>query len=163
MDSLDHIQKRILWIHDLNVSLLWIQKEWILPGVTRNNFNTYTAPVWQHCSSLWSYLNSRHGLNDRYYQFSRNSKIAIQTEPALFKFTRKNLDKTATQLCRDILQHFTFPVDILFQDSSSSSIQLTVQNTMKDQQICDIIISCVILSEGYHQYCGLFLSEMSEK
>ena len=55
------------------------------------------------------------------------------------------------------LATFTFPADILFQDSSSSSIlELTVQNTMKDQQICNIIISHVILSEGYH------LSEMSD-
>ena len=78
--------------------------------------------------------------------------------------TRKNQDKTATQLHRHILQHFTFPVDILFQDSSSSSIlELAVQNTMKDQQICNIVNSRVILSEGYRQYCGSFLSEMTEK
>ena len=77
---------------------------------------------------------------------------------------RKNQDKTATQLRQHILQHFTFPVDILFQDSSSSSIlELTIQNTMKNQQICNIINSRVILSEGYRRYCGLFLSEMTEK
>ena len=50
---------------------------------------------------------------------------------------RKNRDKTATQLREHILQHFTFPVDILFQDSSSlglskavSLLEPTVQDTI---------------------------------
>ena len=40
--------------------------------------------------------------------------------------------------CNILLFHM---INILFQDSSSSSIlKLTVQNAMKDQQICNIII-----------------------
>ena len=34
-------------------------------------------------------------------------------------------------------------------NSASGILELTVQNTMKDQQICNIIGSRVILSEGY--------------
>ena len=55
------------------VSLLRIRKEWIQPAVTWNNF-----------SSLRPFLNSRHGVNDRFYPFYRDGKIAIQTGPALF-------------------------------------------------------------------------------
>ena len=55
------------------VSLLRIRKGWIQPAVTWNNF-----------SSLRPFLNSRHGVNDRFYPFYRDGKIAIQTGPALF-------------------------------------------------------------------------------
>ena len=51
------------------VSLLRIRKEWIQPA---------------HCSSLRPFLNSRHGVNDRFYPFYRDGKIAIQTGPAMF-------------------------------------------------------------------------------
>ena len=48
---------------------------------------------------------------------------------------------------------FTFPVNILFQDSSSSSVlELTVQNKMKDRQICNIISSRVIFDIVGHFY-----------
>ena len=41
--------------------------------------------------------------------------------------------------------------------SSSSILELTVHSKMKDQQICNIISSRVILSPGYCRYCGSFL------
>ena len=41
VDSLYHIQNQILGYMIRSVSLLRIRKEWILPAVTRNNFNTY--------------------------------------------------------------------------------------------------------------------------
>ena len=56
----------------LGVSLLRIRKEWIQPAVTWNNF-----------SSLRPFLHSRNGVNDRFYPFYRDGKIAIQTGPAL--------------------------------------------------------------------------------
>ena len=43
-----------------------------------------TAAVWKHCSSLGPFLNSRHGLNDRFYPFYGDGTIAIQTGPALY-------------------------------------------------------------------------------
>ena len=62
------------------------------------------------------------------------------------------------------LATFYFSSRYLISRSSSTCIlELTIQNTMKDQQICNIISSRVILSDGYRHYCGLFLSEMTEK
>ena len=50
--------------------------------------------------------------------------------------------------------NITFPVDILFQDPFSSIIhELTVNDKMKDQQICTYIISSrLIISPGHRRY-----------
>ena len=44
VDSLDHIQNRILWIHDLKHFFYTTKpKEWILPAVTWNTFKRYIS------------------------------------------------------------------------------------------------------------------------
>ena len=44
VDSLDHIQNRILWLHDLKSFFYTMEpKEWILPGVTWNTFKRYIS------------------------------------------------------------------------------------------------------------------------
>ena len=58
VDSLDHIQNRILWIHDLKRFFYTMEpKEWILPAVTWNTFKRYISylttllifkPVFEH-------------------------------------------------------------------------------------------------------------------
>ena len=58
VDSLDHIQNRILWIHDLKRFFYTTEpKEWILPAVTWNTFKRYISylttllifkPIFEH-------------------------------------------------------------------------------------------------------------------
>ena len=87
-----------------------IPKQWILPALTWNNFNTNI-----NCFTLiifMAILNPRHGLNNRFYPFYRHGKIAMQTGPALTVLVYK--DKTAKQLRRRVLQDFIFPVASLF-------------------------------------------------
>ena len=54
----------------------------------------------------------------------------------------------------------TYPKKV---NSASGILELTVHNTTKDQQICNIINSRVIFSEGYRQRCGSFLWKRNEK
>ena len=123
-DPNDPQRRWILWIISKtgyfgymirSVSLLRIRKEWTLPAVTRNNFNTYWTAFWQDGLPIRSFLNRSRELNDGFYPFYRGGKIAIQKGPALFQLQ----GKSATQLRRHVLQDVIFPIHILFQDSSS--------------------------------------------
>ena len=59
-------------------------------------------------------------------------------------------------------KHFftTYPRRV---NSASGILELTVQNTMKDQQICNIISSRVILSKGNSSILWVVSIEMNEK
>ena len=48
-------------------------------------------------------------------------------------------------------------------NSASGILELTVQNSIKDQQIGNIINSRVIFSEGHRRRCGSFLWKRNEK
>ena len=85
-DSLDHIQIRILWIHDHKRFFTSMDPKWVniarLAAVTRNIFNTYisclTTPL-----IFTAILYPRRGLSDRLGPFYQDGKIVIQTGPAL--------------------------------------------------------------------------------
>ena len=142
-----------------SVSLLRIWKEGIQLALTRNNFIIHTAAVWQHCSSLRPFLNSRHGLNDHFYPFYRIVKSQSNRDLHCSSSQRLQIEikllHNFARFRRRVL-HVTFSVDILLDSSSRNILELTVQNKMKDQQICNIISSLVILSPGYRRYCGSF-------
>ena len=71
-------------------------------------------------------------------------------------------EKTATKLCWHVLKTLLFQYIPYFKTHLhlaclSSILKLTIQNTMKDHQTCNPVSSSVILSPGYHWYCGSFL------
>ena len=67
VDFFHHIQNWIVWIHDTS-------------GSEKSEYSIrYFETVWQHCLSLRPFFNSGHGLNDRFYLFHRDGKIATQT------------------------------------------------------------------------------------
>ena len=75
--------------------------------------------------------------------------FTLQTGPALFTRTNSQGQDCYTTL---LASH------ILFQDLSSFGSPTTIQNTMKDQQICNTVSNLVILISGLPLlYCGLFL------
>ena len=93
-------------------------KEWILPVVTQNNFNTYTSVLlFDHTAHLYGHLWTRFmDCTINFFPFYHGGKIIIQNwRTYIFLFSRTN----ATQLHQCILQDITFPVHILLQDSSS--------------------------------------------
>lgn len=80
-----HIQIRILWIHDQK-SFFTMDPKRVniarLAAVTRNNSSTYISCL-TTLLILTAILNLTRGLNDRFCQFYRGGKFAIQTGPAL--------------------------------------------------------------------------------
>ena len=90
-------------------------------------------------------MNRSHGLNDRFYLFHRGGKIAIQTGPALFQLQGKNCYTTSpAYLARPV----TFPILISYFKTRLhlARLNLTVQNTVRHQQTCNLVSSRVILS-----------------
>ena len=144
VDSLDHIQNRILRI--------W--KEGIQPALTRNNFNTYSR-----CLTTLFIFTAIFGfeawIKRSFLSVLSDSKIEIQSSSQRLQIETKLLHNFAS--FRRCVMQVTFSVDILLDSSSCSILELTVHNKMKDQQICNIISSLVILSPGYRWYCGSFL------
>ena len=117
--------------------------------------------VRSHCltlRSLWTWFMD---CTINFFSFYRGGKIIIQNwlGPTFFCSQGQMLHNFASASCKTLLfQSISCCKTYLHLASLLSIIfELTVQNTVKDQQTCNIVSSCVILSPGYPQYCGSFL------
>ena len=128
------------------VSLLRIRKEWILPAVTLNL--TLLIHDIDQLFDKTSYLYGH--FCSPFYPFYRGGKIDLHNPIVLV--TTKKTTRYTTSLARITRLYFSITYLI------STILKLTVQNTMKDHQTCNLVISSrVVLSPGYRRYCGSFL------
>ena len=127
------------------VSLLRIRKEWILPAVTLN-----LTPLIHDIDQLLTRLLIFTAIFA--VHFTRFIGVVKSTGIIpLFLLQRRKLLYT-TSLARITRLYFSITYLI------STILKLTVQNTMKNHQTCNLVISSrVVLSPGYRRYCGSFL------
>ena len=148
VDSLDHIQNQILWIHDPKRFFTTDPKQ---NPVTRNNFNT-------HSSRLITLLT-----------FSAIFEVEAWIKRSMVKSQCKQdvpCSSSQGQIETKLQHNFTGASCsiLLFQQLSyfktrlhSAHLKQYPWANQKNQQICSIISSRVILSSGYCRYCRSFL------
>ena len=148
MDSLDHIQNQILWIHDPKRFFTTDPKQ---NPVTRNNFNT-------HSSRLITLLT-----------FSAIFEVEAWIKRSMVKSQYKQdvpCSSSQGQIETKLQHNFTGASCsiLLFQQLSyfktrlhSAHLKQYPWANQKNQQICSIISSRVILFSRYCRYCRSFL------
>ena len=157
MDSLDKIQNRLPWIHD--------PKRFFTRDPKRVNNVSGNLKQFQYIQQLFN--NTAH----LYGHFEFKAWIKRSNLSVLSGRLNRNTNRTcivlvhndkSRQNCNTIsparLATFYFSSRYFISTLISSSIlELNVQNTMKYQQIYNIMSNRVILSEEYRRYCGSFL------
>ena len=162
-DPNDPQRRWILWIISKtgyfgymirSVSLLRIRKEWTLPAVTWNNFNTYIRFVTRPESWIKLWILS---VLSRWQNRNTNrtcivlGKNCYTTSPARLA----RLYFSNTYLISRLI--FIWPV-------KSSILKLTVQNTRKDQQTCDLVRDSVEMEMNEKlSLFGYIVSFLNEK
>ena len=134
-----------------SVSLLRIQKEWILPAVTRDSFNTYV--------SFLTRLLIFTAIFEPESWIKRSILCVLSVVKSQYKqdlhcssYKEKNFDTTLLAPLARLyfnLQYISYMCIsrlVFIWPVWSIILKLTVQNTMKELQTCDLVSNHVILS-----------------
>ena len=129
-----------------SVSLLRIRKEWILPALTLN-----LTIVIHDIDQLFDKTAYLYGhFCSPFYPFYRGGKIDLHNPIVLVTTKKTTIHNFAGVSHKTLL--FNYNTYLI-----STILKLTLQNTMKDQETCNLVSSRVVLSPGYRRYCGSFL------